>query len=696
MPHIDSEDLLLWLIFADFRTQAPENRQVIDPETDGKTEFCCKLSRQPPADSDVAVVVDDIAEDVPVKEGRGGGHARSGVVPSNAASYRLLPMDETFDSKNLLATLTDLPGVYRMIDVHGKVLYVGKAKNLKKRVASYFRENRPSPRIALMVAQIAKVETTVTRSEAEALLLENNLIKSLSPRYNILFRDDKSYPYIAITHDRFPRLGFYRGATDRKADYFGPYPSSTAVRDSVNLLQRMFRLRTCENSVFSNRSRPCLLYQIKRCSGPCVDLVTPEAYARDVQMASMFLQGRQQEIIGRLSEAMDQAAAELAFEQAAVYRDQIQSLRRVQDKQYVESSRGEDVDVVVVVEEVGLLCVNLAMIRGGRHLGDKPQFPSNAGDSTSVEVLMAFLFQHYLTHPIPERIFLNIPPSDSEVSETLAELANRPVPIIEPRLTMHKVWVDMAEQNARLAIVARRSQLARQETRLDALREQLGLEVDEVLETRIECFDISHTQGESPVASCVVYQGNGMRKSEYRRFNIKDVQPGDDYAAMRQAVLRRYEKVSNGESLAPSLILIDGGKGQVGAAAGALEELGLSHLPMIGVAKGEGRKPGLETLIFPDAREPVQLPAEHPALHLIQEIRDEAHRFAVSGHRMQRSKTRKTSRLDDIDGIGPKRRKALIAHFGGLQGIANAGIDQLTAVSGISRELAEKIYAALH
>ena len=605
-------------------------------------------------------------------------------------------MDETFDPKNLLATLTDLPGVYRMIDAHGKVLYVGKAKNLKKRVASYFRENHPSPRIALMVTQIAKVETTVTRSEAEALLLENNLIKSLSPRYNILFRDDKSYPYIAITHDRYPRLGFYRGATDRKADYFGPYPSSTAVRESVNLLQRMFRLRTCENSVFSNRSRPCLLYQIKRCSGPCVDLIAPEAYAQDVQMASMFLQGRQQEIIGRLSDAMDQAATELAFEQAAIYRDQIQSLRQVQDKQYVESTRGEDVDVVVVVEEGGLLCVNLAMIRGGRHLGDKPQFPSNAGDSTSAEVLMAFLFQHYLTHPIPERIFLNIPPSDNEASETLAELANRPMPIIEPRLTMHKVWVDMAEQNARLAIVARRSQLTRQETRLDALREQLGLEVDEVLETRIECFDISHTQGESTVASCVVYQGNGMRKSEYRRFNIKDVQPGDDYAAMRQAVLRRYEKVSNGESLAPSLILIDGGKGQVGAAAGALEELGLSHLPMIGVAKGEGRKPGLETLIFPDAREPVQLPAEHPALHLIQEIRDEAHRFAVSGHRMQRSKTRKTSRLDDIDGIGPKRRKALIAHFGGLQGIANAGIDQLTAVPGISRELAEKIYAALH
>jgi len=491
-------------------------------------------------------------------------------------------------------------------------------------------------------------------------------------------------------------LAFYRGATDRNADYFGPYPSSSAVRDSVNLLQRMFRLRTCENSVFSNRSRPCLLYQIKRCSGSCVDLIDPEDYAQDVRMASMFLQGRQQEIIDQLSEAMDRAAQNLAFELAAMYRDQIQSLRRVQDRQYVESTRGEDVDVVVAVEEGGMLCVNLAMVRGGRHLGDKPQFPSNAGDSTPAEVLAAFLCQHYLTHPIPARVFINLAGLDGDVSETLSELAGRPVPVIEPRLTMHKVWVDMAEQNGRLATVARRSQIARQESRVESLQSLLALESDDAQEFRVECFDISHTQGESTVASCVVYQGNGMRKSEYRRFNIRDVQAGDDYAAMRQAVQRRYEKVSSGESLAPSLILIDGGKGQVGAAASVLEELGLSHVPMVGVAKGEGRKPGLETLIFPDGREPVQLPAEHPALHLIQEIRDEAHRFAVSGHRMQRGKSRKTSRLEDIDGIGPKRRKALIARFGGLQGIVGAGIDQLSAVPGISQELAERIYAALH
>ncbi|MEI7432439.1 MAG: excinuclease ABC subunit UvrC, partial [Betaproteobacteria bacterium] len=599
--------------------------------------------------------------------------------------------NKLFDAKELLNTLTDLPGVYRMLDVDGKVLYVGKAKNLKKRVASYFRENHPSPRIALMVAQIASVETTITRSEAEALLLENNLIKNLTPRYNILFRDDKSYPYIVMTRDAFPRLGFYRGNTDRKSDYFGPFPSSSAVRESVNLLQKMFRLRTCETSVFNNRSRPCLLYQIKRCSGPCVDLISPENYSQDVQMAAMFLQGKQQEVIGRLSAAMDQAAAELEFEMAAMYRDQIQSLRQVQDKQYVESSKGEDVDIVIVVEEGSLVCVNLAMVRGGRHLGDKPQFPTNAAGSTSSEVLSAFLTQHYLAHPIPARIYINTNVAETELTNVISELAGRPVILLEARQTLQKVWVDMAEQNARLAILARRSVLSRQEFRLEALHELLELESEEGKEMRIECFDISHTQGESAVASCVVFQGNGMQKSEYRRFNIKDIQPGDDYAAIRQAVLRRYEKVTNGDSVAPDLVLIDGGKGQVSAAMSALEELGLAHLPMLGVAKGEARKAGLEILVFPDGREPVQLAAEHPALHLIQEIRDEAHRFAVAGHRARRSKTRQTSQLDEIAGIGPKRRKALFSHFGGLQGIRDAGIDQLSAVPGISRELAATI-----
>ena len=608
--------------------------------------------------------------------------------PETAASDQ----PEPFDHKTLLATLPELPGVYRMLDAAGNVLYVGKAKALKKRVASYFRDNHPSPRIALMVQQIARVETTVTRSEAEALLLENNLIKGLNPRYNILFRDDKSYPYILMTKDAFPRIAYYRGSLDtRRAEYFGPYPSAVAVRESVHLLQRMFRLRTCEDSVFSNRSRPCLLYQIKRCSGPCVDLIAPAAYAEDVQLARMFLQGRQQEVIKRLTGAMEAASAELAFEQAAIYRDQILALRYVQEKQYVESTRGEDLDIVVAAEEGGVVCVNLAMVRGGRHLGDRPHFPAGGASCPPDEALTAFLHQHYLDHPLPGKILVNVVPDD-EVAGALAEIATRPVPIVEPKQGMPRMWVEMAVQNARLAITARRTTLSLQGKRQQALAEALGLESID----RIECFDISHTQGEATVASCVVYAGNGMKKSEYRRFNIRDVTPGDDYAAMRQAVQRRYEKVASGESVAPDLILIDGGKGQVASAAAIMAELGLAHLPMIGVAKGEERKPGMETLIFPDGREPLQLRPENPGLHLIQEVRDEAHRFAVSGHRAARGKARRTSTLEEIGGVGPKRRKALIAHFGGLQGIAAASVEQLAGVPGISNELAEKIYAALH
>ncbi len=605
-------------------------------------------------------------------------------------------MTTPFDAQAFLETLTEQPGVYRMIGADGQVLYVGKAKNLKKRVASYFRDNLSSPRIALMVAQIAGIETTITLSEAEALILENNLIKSLSPRYNILFRDDKSYPYIILTKDVYPRIGFFRGNTDRKSDFFGPFPSSAAVRESIALLQRMFRLRNCENSVFNNRSRPCLLYQIKRCSGGCVNLIEPEQYAQDVKMASLFLQGRHQEVLRWLTDAMDKAAAELAFEQAAVFRDQIQSLRRVQDQQYVDSNRAEDVDIIVVVSEDGMHCINLAMVRGGRHLGDKPLFPSHAGDSTANEILSAFIYQHYQSHPIPERIYVNQLPIDPEIPAVLEQWANKAVLLQEPRLTRYKKWVEMAEGNASLAIRSRRNMLSRQAFRVEALFDVLALEGDEMQEPHIECFDISHTMGEATVASCVVYQGQGMNKSAYRRFNIKDIEPGDDFAAIRQAVLRRYEKIPEGEIAAPSLILIDGGKGQLNAALSALEELGLSYLPMIGVAKGEGRKPGLETLMFTDGREPLQLSVEHPALHLIQEIRDEAHRFAITGHRSKRSKARKGSRLDEIAGIGPKRRKALIAHFGGLQGIGDAGVEQLMVVPGISRDLAETIYAALH
>ncbi|HRC61354.1 MAG TPA: excinuclease ABC subunit UvrC [Candidatus Propionivibrio aalborgensis] len=602
----------------------------------------------------------------------------------------------SFDAKAFLASLTELPGVYRMLDAGGAVLYVGKAKNLKKRVSSYFRENVSSPRIAHMVSQIAAIETTSTRTEAEALLLENNLIKSLSPRYNILFRDDKSYPYIVVTKGEFPRLGFYRGNPDRKADYFGPYPSSWAVRDSIHLLQKMFRLRTCEDTVFSNRSRPCLLYQIKRCSGPCVELISPQDYAADVQLASMFLLGKQHEVNKRLTLSMEEASSRLAFEQAAVFRDQIQSLRQVQEKQFVSSSKGEDVDIVVALQAAGQLCVNIAMVRGGRHLGDRPLFPSNAGESSASDAIAAFIHQHYAAHPAPARLLVLPFPTEEEKGEaeiSLAQLAGRHVPILEAYSVVNKAWVDMALQNAQLAILARNQATAQQEQRLAALQEALQLP-DAI--ARIECFDISHTQGEATVASCVVYQGNGMKKADYRRFNIRDIQPGDDYAAMRQAVSRRYDSIAAGEGIAPDLILIDGGKGQVSSAYSALSDLGLAHLSMLGVAKGEGRKPGLESLIFPDGREPLQLPPNHPALHLIQEIRDEAHRFAITGHRAQRSKARKTSKLDSLPGIGPARRKALVARFGGLAGVLAATADQLAEVTGISQEMADKIYSALH
>lgn len=602
----------------------------------------------------------------------------------------------SFDAKAFLATLTELPGVYRMLDAGGNVLYVGKAKNLRKRVASYFRENLSSPRIAHMVSQIAVIETTATRTEAEALLLENNLIKSLAPRYNILFRDDKSYPYIVLSKSRFPRLGFFRGNPDRKADYFGPYPSSWAVRDSIHLLQKMFRLRTCEDTVFSNRSRPCLLYQIKRCSGPCVGLIAPDDYAADVQLAAMFLNGKQQEVTRRLTKAMEEASASLAFEQAAVFRDQIQSLHHVQEKQFVSSAKGEDIDILVAIREAGQLCVNLAMVRGGRHLGDRPFFPTNAADSEPSDACAAFIRQHYAAHPAPTRILVTPLPAEDEAGEaeaTLAELAGRPVPIQEARALTHKAWVNMALQNAQLAVLARNQATAQQEQRLAALQE--ALQLSEPI-SRIECFDISHTMGEATVASCVVYDGNRMKKGDYRRFNIRDIQPGDDYAAMRQAVTRRYDSLASGEGTAPDLILIDGGKGQVASAFAALADLGLTHIPMIGVAKGEERKPGLETLIFPEGREPLQLPPQHPALHLIQEVRDEAHRFAITGHRAQRGKSRKTSTLESLPGIGPARRKALVARFGGLPGVLAANPEQLAQVPGISRELAEKIYSALH
>jgi excinuclease ABC subunit C len=575
-----------------------------------------------------------------------------------------------FDSKSFVAGLPNLPGVYRMLGAAGEVLYVGKAGDLKKRVSSYFQKQGLSPRIRMMVSQVASIAVTATRSEGEALLLENNLIKSLAPRYNILFRDDKSYPYLMISGHPFPRLGFHRGAKDRRNRHFGPFPHSHAVRESIQLLQRVFRLRTCEDSVYQNRSRPCLLHQIRRCSAPCTGLISAQAYAQDVHGAEMFLEGREDDVTRLLTQKMEAASGAQHYEEAALYRDQIRALSRVQARQYVESERGVDADVVACVLENGIACVNLVMIRSGRHVGDRSFFPQNAAQATPGEITEAFLNQHYIEQPRPKLVIVG------------------PVARGERR-----IWLQMAEKNARLALLQRVRERTTQEGRIVALREALGLPDTA---QRIECFDISHTMGEAAMASCVVYDRAGMQKSEYRRFNMRDLTPGDDYAAMRQALTRRYERVSAEDGKVPDLILIDGGRGQLNAARAALADLGLNDLTLVGVAKGPERKAGLEELILDADGQSLSLPPEHPGLHLVQSIRDEAHRFAIVGHRAKRAKTRTTSTLTEIPGIGARRRQKLLAHFGGLQGVQAAAVDELATVAGVSRSLAEKIYRHLH
>lgn len=599
-----------------------------------------------------------------------------------------------FDAKGFLASLTEDPGVYRMLDAAGTVLYVGKAKNLKRRVSSYFQKTGHSPRIALMLQQVANVETTATRSEAEALILENTLIKRLGPKYNILFRDDKSYPYIALTSGEFPRLAYHRGAFDKKARYFGPFPSGLAVRESIQLIQKTFLLRTCEEAVFRNRSRPCLLHQIKRCKAPCVGFISKEDYAQDVRLAELFLRGKHSEVIDNLTEKMQSAASAMHFEEAAQWRDQIRALQSVLHRQYVSSTGDEDVDIIAAVAAQDALCINLAMVRGGQHMGDRAQFPkgmSGGLDGDEAEGLIAFIEQHYLLHPPPTRLLVA-----HEVAEAVAavfESAAHKVAVSLPRNEMERAWLSMAEKNAQLAIEARRQSAVRSGSRLEALREALDL-TD--LPARIECFDISHTQGEGTVASCVVCVDGAMKNSEYRRFNISGITPGDDYAAMRQALTRRYEKVASGEAVAPDLILIDGGKGQHGVAREVFSELGLEHLQSVGVAKGEDRKPGLETLFVHGRDIPLHLPMDNAGFHLIQEIRDEAHRFAIVGHRARRAKARGHSKLEDVAGVGPTRRKKLLAHFGGLQGVLAATVEDLCRVDGISRKLAQEIYNELH
>jgi excinuclease ABC subunit C len=661
-----------------------------------------------------------------------------------------------------VAALPSLPGVYRYFDAQGVVLYVGKARHLKKRVSSYFQKDHGGTRIGAMVARIARLETTVVRTEAEALLLENNLIKALSPKFNILFRDDKSYPYLKITGhagasldglpsaaQRFPRVAYYRGAVDRRHRYFGPYPGAWAVKETIQLIQKAFRLRTCEDTVFSNRTRPCLLYQIRRCSGPCVGLVDAPSYARDVADAETFLLGRSQEVLDGLQQRMMAHAEVLEFEKAAEIRNQISALSRVLHQQTVDrSSLGEDdqeVDVLAVKVQGGRACVNLAMVRGGRHLGDRAHFPQHVDEATAVrgepldeadadapaspeqQVLEAFLLQHYAGQPVPALLLLS-DPVDASVVDALAALAGRRVQVQHQPRGQRKVWLEMARQGCALALSRLLSEEGSQRERTRALVEALDLDVSDLDRFRVECFDVSHTAGEATQASCVVYEGHTMRPDQYRRFNVEGVTGGDDYAAMRQVLTRRYSKLAEAvaqrrpEAAAPAeagavgapsepadpapvrsgprlpdLVLVDGGVGQVSMAREVFEELGLDLSLIVGVEKGDKRKVGLEELVFADGRDKVYLGNDSAALMLVAQIRDEAHRFAITGMRARRASVRTGgSRLEEIPGVGPRKRARLLARFGGVRGVAQASIEELASVEGVSLALAEDIYRALH
>lgn len=600
-----------------------------------------------------------------------------------------------FDPKVFLPTLPQSPGVYQMFGAEGEVLYVGKAKNLKNRVSSYFSASGLTSKTLALVSKIARIQVTITRTEIEALLLEQNLIKQNMPPYNILLRDDKSYPYIFLSDGEFPRLACHRGAKRDKGSYFGPFPNAHSVRESLALLQRMFKVRQCEDSYFSNRSRACLQYQIKRCTGPCVGLVTPEDYAEQVWQSRLFLEGKSQQLVKELASRMEVAAASLEYEKAAEYRDQIRHLQKVSESQFIEAGSG-DLDIVAVSVECSKACVHLLFVRDGRILGSSSFYPSLPLDDGEETLLPAFLAQFYLgqKRDVPEKLVCAFENEELlALSEVLSVQSGRKVQVVVPQRGRALEWLQLAQLTARQNLKSRLALGANLLMQFENLQEVLGLGE---LPRRLECFDISHSSGEATVASCVVFDHSGSAKKDYRRFNINNITSGDDYAAMGQALTRRFSRLLEGEGKRPDILLIDGGKGQVAQAARVLEDYGLNDILVVGVAKGVTRKPGLETLVFADSEQELVLPADSPALHLIQQVRDEAHRFAVSGHTLRRDKARRRSALEDVPGIGAHRRKALLHHFGSVKSIMDAPVRELVKVPGISQKIAEDIYAAFH
>ena len=716
-----------------------EPRRPDDPKPAASQDAAGSVRPQEMPGGAVAVPAPDSRDPTdPVEQTGQAGQANQA---DPAAPQALAPfVERPAELKLFLRTLPALPGVYRMKDASGTVLYVGKARDLGKRVRSYFRKTLASPRIAQMVARVVEIDTTTVGSEAEALLLENNLIKSLKPRFNILFRDDKTYPFLKFSAHAFPQISYYRGGTDRRAQYFGPYPSSSAVRESIQVLQKIFHLRTCEDSYFANRSRPCLLHQIQRCSAPCVGLIDETAYRRDVSSAISFLKGGHKEILKEMEAGMQAAAQELRFEEAAVLRDRISALSRVLHQQSMEINADTDADIIAIEQADGQVCLNLAMVRGGRHLGDKAHFPFHVAGLDDEEglgsVLDAFLTQHYAGATIPGVIICAQRPQDPELLSILRAQAGHAVAWVQNPQQDRRRWLAQAHANAKIALTRHLAIDGSQLRRTQDLLDVLGLSLEDPARLRVECFDISHTMGEATQASCVVYENNRMASGQYRRFNIQGIEPGDDYAAMRQVLQRRYgrwattrdgysgdadtgpasvsdadadETAAPGDGRAasgriarddaarlPDIVLVDGGKGQISSAREVFESLGLDIGLLVGVAKGEGRKVGLETLVFADGREPLVLGKESPALMLVAQIRDEAHRFAITGMRARRAKARKVSRLEEIEGVGARRRQRLLSRFGGLRGIMAASVEDLASVEGISMSLAESIYQQLH